>query len=76
MCVVYIYMYVYPYIHLMSSSSLRDPDYYKHIRGGLVCHWTLISQHFQAPYTQGQRDSGGQRKPLSKAGTSSEKSGP
>lgn len=44
-----IYVYVYTYKHLMSSSSLRDPDYYKHIRGALVCHWTLISQHLQAP---------------------------
>lgn len=52
-----IYMYVYPYIHLMSSSSLRDPDYYKHIRGGLGCHWTLMSQHFQAPT---HRDGGAQ----------------
>ena len=42
-------MYVYTYKHLVSSSSLRDPDYYKHIRGALVCHWTLISQHLQAP---------------------------
>lgn len=69
-------MYVYPYIHLMSSDSLRDPDYYKHIRGGLV--WSLDTNFSALPgsYTQGQRDSGGQRKPLSKAGTSSEKSGP
>ena len=44
-----IYMYVCVYIHTpMSSISLRDPDYYKHVRGALVSHWTLISQHFQA----------------------------